>query len=204
MTHLKSTGRDQQWLRYMVGKGYAESETVGEYKVDYDESDDQLRILIWNPTTPCMVMAIDKLGDKTASMDLVNFDPKCTLAGKMKRGDGTRNMIQFGIDLAKTKGATQLSLTDKSTIDCEGLKIDLAGMYFLKYGMTWYEKYFGFKPAERFRKAYETAKDMRIQHLDIEKLKQQPCGYFTDETIQDLFAHIRFTSFYRFEWVKAF
>jgi hypothetical protein len=203
LSHLKSTGRDSQWLRYMVGRGYEDTEVVGEYKIQYDETEQDVRILIWNPSTPCMVLAIDKTGDKTGSLDVVHFDAKCTIDGKMKRGDGTRKMLQFGLDLAKQKGATQISLTDNSTITCEGKTIDLPGMYFLKYGMTWYEKYFGFQPAERFRKSYDNAKEMRLKYLDTETLGQLECNSFTDENIQECLAHIRFTNFYKFEWVKS-
>jgi hypothetical protein len=199
MSDLKAMGRTQQWMRYMVGKGYDESETIGDYKVQYDEDDGDIRVLIWNPTSPCMVMAIDK-SDKTAALNVIRYDSKCTTDGRMKRGDGTRKMIQFGLRLLEKKGATHVSLMDNSTIDCNGQTVDLAAMYFLKYGMTWYEKYFGFKPAERFHRSYETAKRMRESRLDIEQLKEQPCDFFTDDVVQDLFRHIGLTDFYRYEW----
>lgn len=202
MAHLKRTGREEQWIHYMVGGGYEECETIGDYCVEYDDKDEySRRFLILNPTEPCLVIAIDKKYDKTASMDSVKFNPKCTIDGKMKRGDGTRKMIQFGIDLARKEGASQVSIMDNSTIDCEGQKIDLPGMYFLKYGMTWYEKYFGFKPAERFQKSYAKAKDMREKLLDVKKLQEEKCDFFTDDTIQELLAIIRFTNFYKFEWI---
>ncbi len=204
MAHLKRTRRDEQWSWYMAGKGYTDSETVGEYKVDYDDDDHVNRILILRPTgKPCLAIAIGKGDDKTASMDTVEFHPTCTIDGKMKRKDGSRKMIQVGLDIAKKNGATQVSITDNSNIDCEnGQKIDLAGMYFLKYGMTWFEKYFGFKPTERHREAYEKAKELRKKYLDTEKLKDLPCSYFTDEFIDDLFDHIKLKIFYRIEWVK--
>lgn len=204
MAHLKRTGRDEQWIWYMAGGGYTESETIGEYRVDYDDDGILNRILILRPTDkPCLVIALGKGEDKTASMDAVDFHPTCTIDGRMKRGDGTRNMIQFGLDIAKRKGATQVSITDNSHIDCEnGQKIDLAGMYFLKYGMTWFEKYFGFKPIDKYRDAYEKAKDMRKKYLDTEQLKTLPCSYFTDDFIEELFDHIKLKIFYRIEWIK--
>ena len=187
----------------MAGKGYDESETIGEYKVDYDIDEHITRILIWNPTEPCMVIALGNGDDRTASIDAIKFNPKCTIDGRMKRGDGTRKMIQFGIDLARKRGATQISLSDNSTIVCDGKKIDLGAMYFLKYGMTWYEKYFGFQPSERHRTAYENAKENRQRKLDIEKLKELPCSEFTDDFIDDMFDHIKLKIFHRIEWVKT-
>lgn len=200
MSQLKAMGRDEQWLRYMVGKGYDQSETIGQYKVDYDEDDTDIRILIWNPKTPCMIMAIDK-HDKSAAVHVVTYNAKCTVDGKMKRGDGTRRMIQFGLDLLKKKGATSVSIMDNSTIECNGQTIDLSAMYFLKHGMSWYEKYFGFQPAERFRTSYEKAKLMRTTHLDTKILKEQSCDFFTDDVIADLFHRIQLKNFYRYEWV---
>lgn len=203
MTHLKAMKRNDQWLRYMTGKGYGDVEPIGDYKVQYDEDDTDLRIILWNPDTPCMVMVIDKR-DKSSVINLIKYDARCTLDGKMERGDGTRKMVNFAIDLLKEKGATSVSLMDESTVNCNGKEIELGPMYFLKHGKTWYERYFGFKPAERFREAYEQAKKMRMERLDIERLANQPCTFFTKDVVKDLFAHIELDEFYRYEWIKHF
>jgi hypothetical protein len=111
-------------------------------------------------------------------------------------------MIQFSLDLLKSKGVTTVSLSDKTKIDCNGIKIDLSAMYFLKYGVTWYEKYFGFYPAARFQKSYEIAKKKRVELLDIDYISRQPCDFFDYETIEYAFQRMELVSFYNYEWVK--
>jgi len=113
-------------------------------------------------------------------------------------------MIHFSLDLLKLKGASNVSMSDKTKIDCNGVEIDLSSMYFLKYGVTWYEKYFGFYPAERFQESYETAKKKRIDLLDTYYISKQPCDYFDYKTTQQAFQIMGLVDFYRYEWVKNF
>ena len=111
-------------------------------------------------------------------------------------------MVQFALDYLRDNGATTVSLTDKSTIECNGVEVELGPMSFLKYGMTWYEKYFGFQPAPRFQKMYIEAKNRREQMLQTELLSTQPCDFYDFETINDIFAYIGFVNFHSIEWTR--
>jgi hypothetical protein len=185
----------------MEGGGETETRIIDGYKVEITNTDEEIRFLIKSQRVHCIRMSIYK-DDKVASFLTAMYDAGCTIDGNMVRGEGTRKMIQIGLDLLKEHGATSVAMTDTSNIPCEGKDINLGAMYFLKYGMTWYEKYFGFKPAERHRESYEKTKEMRKNYLDTEKLKDLPCSRFTDAFISDKFAHIEFTNFYIIEWIK--
>jgi hypothetical protein len=50
----------------------------------------------------------------------------------MKRGSETRDMMNFAFQLMKDNGATTVQLTDKSTVLCNGKKIQLGLMHFFK------------------------------------------------------------------------
>lgn len=188
-------------MRFMTGKGYDTAEVIGKYKVQYDEDDRDMRILLLDPSKPCVSMAIDKINND-AVLDFVRYGPDCTVDSRMMRGEGTREMIEFSLNLLKSKGATTVSLSDKTKIDCNGIAVSLGPMYFLKYGMTWYEKYFGFQPASRFQESYSHAKKKRAEVLDIEYVSAQPCEYFDDKTIREAFRVMELVDFYNYEWVK--
>jgi hypothetical protein len=185
----------------MIGGGHTETRTIDGYKIDIIDDDEATKFVIKSNRIYCIEMSLYK-DDSIASFLAAMYDPGCTIDGKMVRGEGTRKMIQIGLDLLKEFGAKEVAMTDTSNIPCEGKDIGLGAMYFLKHGMTWYEKYFGFKPAERHRESYENAKKMRKKLLDIKTLKDLPCSHFTDKFIQDNFAKIGFTNFYIIQWIK--
>ena len=187
----------------MEGSGETETRIIDGYKIEITNTDEEIRFLIKSQRVHCIRMSLYK-DDNTASFLTAVYDAGCKIDGNMVRGEGTRKMIQIGLDLLKEFGATQVSMNDTSNIPCDGVNIRLGEMYFLKYGMTWYEKYFGFKPAERHRVFYEEAKKLRKEHLDIAKLKDLPCSYFTDEFVHRQFARICFTHFQLIEWIKQF
>ena len=198
---LKTLGKHEQWSRYMRGGSYTDAEKVGKYKIQVQEDEDDIRYFLWNPKKPCINMVISKR-DKTAVLDAVEYDEDCTVDEKMLRGEGTREMIEFSLELLKRSGATKVSLSDKSTIPCHGENIALGPMYFLKYGKTWYEKYFDFHPSQRFQRMYEEAKQTRDELLDTAALSQQPCEFFDFETTTEIFRHIGFVNFHSIEWEK--
>jgi hypothetical protein len=201
MNTLKGLGRHEQWSRYMMGGRYEDAITIGKYTVEAREDERDHRFFLWAPKNVCVNMVIDKQ-NKTAIIDAIQFDSGCTIHETMKRGEGTREMVDFCVHMLKQHGATSVSLSDNSSIDCNGTDIELGRMYFLKYGMTWYEKYFGFQPAERFAKAYENAKRQRKEKLDVKMLASQPCEFFTVDTVDSFFDDIQFKNFHRYEWVK--
>jgi len=173
---LRALGRTEQVRRYTGGQ-YQDAVTIGDYKVEFDDDGRDFRALLWNPDRPCVVVSLDKV-DTIAVIDSIEYDSRCTISGHMQRGKETRDMIDFMIELLRAHGATRTQLTDKTTIRCkDGHTVKLGLMYFIKYGMTWYEKYFRFHPVGDEVTTYENAKQKRLL-MDIPFLQRQSCEYF--------------------------
>jgi hypothetical protein len=182
-TALKTMGMDDVWRRYRGG-GYTEAHQIGPYRIERANDKDDTRIILWNPTRPCVTMVIDRTNNE-AAMDAVEYDPDCTSPEKMKRGEGTRAMVDFCLEYLRGERVKKVQLTDRSTIRCNGVRVNLSVMYFLKYGHTWYEKYFGFRPRPDYAEEYEELKEAR-KLLDIELVQQQPCESFTRSLLRQL------------------
>jgi hypothetical protein len=189
---LNAHGKYKSIANHVIrGGSYETSKTIGKYKVEYDRNEIGLRILIWNPLTPCMAIHVDP--EEGATLDLLRYDPTCEVSGKMVKGKGTRDMIQFALDLVKKEGVTKIQLSDYSTFECGGSKISLALFYFILHGKTWYDQYFHFYPVDKSdAEEYERAKQLRKQKLDLEFLKQQTCEYFTQERLKEISKRIEF------------
>lgn len=123
-------------MKYRIGRGpdyfggnYDEAETIGDYKVKRYSDAKHEHFLILNPDKPCFVMYIEK-SSNVAVMSSLDYD--------MRRGDGTRKMVEFALNLAKENGATKMELQDESTIYCEELraKVKLGPFSFLRQGKT--------------------------------------------------------------------
>lgn len=178
---MYSLGLMDKWKTpYMKGGSYLTAIQIDDYKVEYVEDADDLQLTIWNPDRPCIVIVLIKELE-TAVLNLVEYDTRCTVDGRMERGTGTRKMINFAIKLIKEKGAKNIQLDDRSTTICNGNKIKLGPMYFFRTGQTWYEKYFGFQPV-RHKELYAKAKEIR-KTLDLD---DKPCDYFTDDVVYEL------------------
>ena len=193
---IKILGRNEEWVRF-IGGGFKDSEVIGDYRVELNDEEKDIRMFIWSKSKPCINVVMSK-EDKIAVLDGVYYNPGCTVNGRMIRGEGTRRMINFAINYIKLKGAKEIQLSDNSDIPCNGKMVSLGAMYFLKFGVTWYEKYFGFKPTERYYKEYEAAKILQ-KNLN---LQDKPCDYFTDKIINELFIQLKMTYFYNIGWYK--
>jgi hypothetical protein len=182
---LRRLGFDNAYARFRGGS-YETSETIGKYRVEFEtqESGD-LQFIIWNPDFPCLAIYIHK-DNGIATLSRLDYSPECTTNGNMLRGQGTREMLEFAFDLAKSQGAKSIQLNDQSVIVCgNGEKVKLGHFYFIRYGMTWYEKYFGFKPTSEYREEYELAKVLRHE-LPLDELKSKSCEYFDRKTMNAL------------------
>lgn len=159
---LKILGKDEMYNRYrkFAGGGYQEAIQVGKYKVEYSNDSGDTRIMFYHPTGICINMVISKYDDN-AVLDFVNYHPDCTSPEKMKRGDDTREMVEFAFSLLREEGCKKVELTDASTIQCGSQEVKLGQMFFLKYGMTWYEKHFGFQPFGKYAGLFEKAREER-------------------------------------------
>lgn len=197
MNTLYRTGRTPVYK----GGDYKTAEVIGKYKIDVYEENNREYMVLLNPDRPCMFMYIEKWSG-VAVINTVEYDASCTIDGNMKRGDGTREMVQFMIDLAKKKGVSKIELQDESTIFCDELraKVKLGPFSFLRQGKTWYEKYFGFVPQPEYIEEYNRAKELR-KTLDIEMLQKQPCSYFDRKTTNELLRKVEL-DFYGIVWEK--
>lgn len=199
-SNMLRLGREEYVKNYRAG-AYGDAQEIDGYKVEFIPQHGALNLLIWNPIQPCVQLILHE-GDTTASLDWVGYDPKCTTDGKMEQGTGTKKMIRFAFRLAKERGTTHIELMDDAKVMCKGKNMRLGPMYFLKYGMTWYEKYFGFQPREPYRKEYEDAKRRRLELLDPVFLSKQPCEYFDMKVVGELFRTIKLDHYYLMSWVK--
>jgi len=193
MNALITCGRHDQWARYMTGGWYTDAIQYDDYMVETQEDERDIRFLFWNPTRPCIAMVIDK-SDKVAVIDSIEYSPRCTIHGNMKRGEDTRKMIQTALQILKDHGAKKVVLSDNSYILCDGKKVRLGLMSFFKTGQTWYEKHFGFRPETKYHERYERMKKI---HLGV---SEKPCSYFTEEVMDELVAKTGFVFFYRMSW----
>lgn len=192
---FRRLGKDALWRRY-TGGSYETSKTIGPYKVDIDHQDNgDIQFILWNPETPCVTVYIHK---EEAVMTLLDYSPRCKVNGNMKRGEGTREMLEFVFEFAKSLGAKTIQLSDQSTIQCEtGENIKLGPYSFFKSGKTWYEKLFGFVPLEEYREEYEMAKQLR-KTLNIGSI---PCRQFDRKTMNELLRKVNL-DFFGIVWEK--
>ena len=107
-------------------------------------------------------------------------------------------MVNFVINFVKSKGAKEIHFMYKSSVVCNNFDVRLGPMYFFKFGQTWYEKYFGFKPDERNAKKYAEAK-IKQQTLG---LRDKPCDYFTNDRIDELYEENKMAFFPNIVWQK--
>lgn len=192
---FRTLGKDSLWRRY-VGGSYETSETIGPYKVDVDRQDNgDVQFILWNPDTPCVTVYVH---EDEAVLSFLEYSPRCTVDGCMKRGEGTRAMLQFAFELARDLGARTIQLSDQSTIQCESGEVNKLGPYsFFKSGKTWYEKHFGFAPTEEYREEYDRAKDLR-KALALDPI---PCAKFDRKTMNDLLRRVEL-DFFGIVWEK--
>lgn len=188
-------GLTKHWKSsHMKGGSYLKATQIGNYKVEYVDDDDDLQITFWNPDRPCIVAVVLKEMN-IAVLNLVQYDTRCTVDGRMENGKGTRDMIKFAIRLLKEKGAKAIQLDDRSTVLCNGKEIKLGPTYFFRKGETWYEHYFGFQPIRN--------KDLYLKAKEIQKtlgVSEKPCDYFTDDVVYDLMKKTGFDRITEYGW----
>lgn len=180
---LKYLGYDDWWSNYRFhkkGGSYTTSKRIGKYKVEFEEDDERYpNIYIWNPDSPCIMIGIDKK-EKIAILNRLIYNPKCTIDGKMARGEDTKNMIRFAFKIAKEYGVEKIQLMDKSTVECNGVEADLALYNLFKYGKTWYERTFEFYPIGNRKDDFEKIRS-KLPILNY------PCDYFTKENSKQIY-----------------
>lgn len=166
---------------------------MGDYVVSsfaMDEDDGSRRFIIWGDNSlKCVDVITQPDGESVLNLEYKN----------MARGDGTKAMLNFAFKFLKSLGVRSVHITDTSKTTCR----QLGPMYFLKHGMTWYEKTFGFVPSPRHAEDVRIIKESRLRTLDIPALESKPCEEFTDDFIADQLGLLaRGTRFHLVEWVK--
>lgn len=192
---FRQLGKDTLWRRYLGGS-YETSETFGRYKVEIDNQDNgDIQFILWNPDIPCITVYVHQ---DEAVLTFLEYSPRCTIDGMMKRGEGTREMLEFVFEFVKSLGAKTIQLCDQSTIQCEtGETIKLGPYSFFKTGKTWYEKHFGFAPIKEHRAEYERAKEIR-KSLTLDEL---PCTKFDRKTMNEFLRSVEL-DFFGIVWEK--
>lgn len=187
-----------------AGGGRETLHRIQAYTVSYIVYDDQYnRFTIWDVHgLTCVDAYVDKQ-DMTATMNL-QYKNTCTVDGRMERGRGTRDMINFAFRFLKANGIKSVHIMDEATVPCKGKRVLLGAMYFLKHGVTWYEKTFGFVPAPRCVKWVEKARESRLRILNIPALQTAPCDIFTDDWVNMMFSRLDGGRdfLHRTEWIK--
>lgn len=170
--------RNDMATMYKIGGGHKESKRVGKYMVEIQDNESDYIIYFWSlEDKPCLTISVDK-HDRTATIDQAEYRSTCTIDGRMERGDGTKEMIRFALDFLKKNGVVSVDLQDKSTVKCGDVEARLGVMYFFKYGCTWYEKHFGFKPTPEHTASYEYIKEIRKNIPELEELKKKDCSFY--------------------------
>jgi hypothetical protein len=118
-----------------------------------DEAEDEtISISIGSKRRPmCMLILIDSPDATTATLQSVSYDERCSSNEPMPRKIGTRAMVKGAfacIQMLFPKIET-LSLTDETTLECNGKKVANANMSFILHGKTWYERAFGAEPVDK-------------------------------------------------------
>lgn len=202
-TSLKNSiinvGRIDDWVRFICGP-FADNEIIGDYRIQLSDEDEDLRMFIWYKTHPCFNIVLFK-HDNVAIMDGLYYNPDCfcTISGEALMA---RKIVDFTISYIKSKGAVEVQFSDSVCVHRNIKDTHLGPLYFLKFGQTWYERYFGFKPTAEYAKKYEEAK-IRQSALSISlNLQDKPCDYFTNEIVDELFYQLKISLFPYICWFK--
>jgi hypothetical protein len=93
-------------------------------------------------------------------------------------------------------------MDDRASIDCNGEKNSLSLIHFFKYGETWYEDNFGFKPTSEYLDEYNMVKKNRNDLLDVDKLRNVPSAAFNHKSIMVFVEKVDFEFYGSIVWEK--
>ncbi len=150
--------RGEQVGRYMGGIYAGPPVEIDGYRVRSYETEKDLEMSIYNSDNHCVVFTLDK-SDKVAVVSLVNYMRR---HAPIVDSENTVALVQFALNKIREHGGKCVRVMDRLLIDQpENSKRILSLIYFIKYGMTWYEKHFGFQIDETHKKEHETSKELR-------------------------------------------
>jgi hypothetical protein len=94
-------------------------------------------------------------------------------------------------------------MDDRASIDCNGEENSLSLIHFFKYGETWYEDNFGFKPTSEYLDEYNMVKKNRNDLLDVDKLRNVPYTDFNHKSIMVFVEKVDFEFYGSIVWEKT-
>lgn len=158
------------------------------------EDNDTYTINAGNPKkTSCLTIIITN-NKKTAILNNVSFKTgKCALLFDDYKKGSIKNLVKCLLMFCckKFPFITKFILTDNSTIDCGIIEISLADLEYIKYGKTWYEKYFGAKPLykntiNKIKEELENIKNKNLNQSLIKDAKKYYDIYYTKNNVNKL------------------
>jgi len=168
LMHLK---RYERLKTYIYTGKKVPDEVIRSHKVEIIEDGEYEQIFIWNQRKQRVLIDLDKKEEYAV------LNPVCP------NPESTKEMIIFALDFLKKRGVKKVQMDDRASVDCNGEKISLSLIHFFKYGETWYEDNFGFKPTSGYLDKYNMVKKNRNDLLDVDKLRNTPSADFNHKII---------------------
>jgi len=182
-----------QRLKSLVGSIiYNSNNGKNSFDIKEDENENEIRIFVGDKHF-CFFGRIDKYQDDTVIINDFKYYNDCNTIKKFEKGKGMKRLMKTMIRYIKDNypKIKKIELSDEATLLCES-NIDnrlyiiyLHRLYFLKYGMGYYQYNFGFhltkenfkvilqKNKEMFSK-FELIKEDLIKYLQELKFYQIP------------------------------
>jgi hypothetical protein len=188
--HLRHLKRSERLKSYMPFYKECTIEIIDIYKVEIVDEGDYEQIYILNQSNQRIVIDLDKK-DSYAALNCVCPEP-----------EKAKEMIDIALDILNKRGIKKVQMNDKASIKCNGESISFSLVHFFKYGETWYESIFGFKPTLKFQKRYEEVKNKRREVFHLDKIQNAPCAVFTFKNMDLFLDKIDFEFYFDIIWEK--
>ena len=124
---------------------------VEEIIIKNQKDSNDIKSVVYN-LDDCITISITGQEDY-ASLESIRYLKKCNITNDLKRGLGTRDMLNTALEFVKLKSPKKFSyfkLNDLSYLDRDNSeRVNLFVSHLLLDGKTWYEKYFNAKFSPR-------------------------------------------------------
>ena len=188
LMHLK---RYERLKTYIYTSKKVPDEVIESYKVEIVEDGEYEQIYIWNQSKQRVLIDLDKKEEYAV------LNPVCP------NPESTKEMIIFALDFLKKRGVKKVQMDDRASVDCNGEKISLSLIHFFKYGETWYEDNFGFKPTSEYLDEYNIVKKNRKDLLVVDNLRNAPSAVFTHKNMMIFLRKVHFEFYGSIVWEKT-
>ena len=154
-----------------------------------------------NHEGPCIEFTYDTQKPSILKLDNLEFRSVCSVNKELQHGQGTINMAKSAILLlcSQFSHIKRVIFNDVATVECGRRKLPLIYMYLLKYGVTWYQKYFQAKCVgsnKILEKRIEEVNDelnnnnnklftfKKTENTWFDFFQKQNCDFFIDNMIE--------------------